>query len=443
MTSETASLVDSLASALEADGVVLQRLERYAVDGRLPRVAVLPRSVEEVAQVLAAANEHGAAVIPWGGGAHMALGNAPRRYDIALCLSRLDRVLEHEPADLTVAVQAGIALHALNEQLGRYGQFLPLDPPGGEAATVGGLLAANAWGPLRYAHGTARDWVIGMKVVHADGRISKSGGKVVKNVAGYDMSKLFIGSLGSLAVVVEVNFKVATLPRQQRTTLLAAPDVEAAARLAFALHDGGLSLRAMALLGGAAATWAEADSQRPVLAVLVAGEAAAVERSLAEIRSLCQKRRDVRFQILDQGMDGPLWATVRRSCQPSLEADRLLLKASVLPTQAAALARAWREQAAEGTPPALVGHLPLGVVYGLWQGPSLADGETAARLVEGLRAVAADLGGTTVVEGCPPALKERLDVWGEARGDFTLMRRLKDEMDPQGILAPGRFLGRL
>jgi len=210
-----ASVLNRLESIVGADGLLPpEPAGAFAVDGLTPQAAVAPASYEQVAEVMGYAHAEELAVIPWGGGAHIHTGNVPARYDIALSLSRLNAVVEHEPADLTTTVQAGMTLSELQGRLGAAGQLLPLDPPGGERATIGGILAANASGPWRHAFGSARDMTIGLRVVTAEGRITRAGGRVVKNVAGYDLCKLYVGSLGTLGVIVEATFKLAPLPQR-------------------------------------------------------------------------------------------------------------------------------------------------------------------------------------------------------------------------------------
>src|SRR5262245_41401242 len=186
----TTPLVRSLAEIVGAPHC-LGGAERapYVVDGRTPCGVVFPGSADEVARVVRTAAGAGVAVIPWGGGTQISRGAPPRDGALIVGLRRLGRVLEHEPADLTATVEAGITLRALQAALGARGQWLPLDPPALGEATLGGILAANSAGPRRHGYGTARDLVIGIRVVAADGQFVRAGGKVVKNVAGYDLVK--------------------------------------------------------------------------------------------------------------------------------------------------------------------------------------------------------------------------------------------------------------
>src|SRR6516225_9507792 len=195
-------------------------LRQYAVDGVLPRLAIIPETVEQVSQAVTLANQQGLTLITRGGGSRLNLGSIPERFDVLLETTKLTRLLEHEAPDLTCHAEAGSTIAALQAQLATKGQWLALDPPDAQQATIGGVLASNASGPKRLRYGTARDMVIGLHVVQASGEVARSGGRVVKNVAGYDLNKLYIGSLGTLGIIVEANFKLQPLPAEERTLIL-------------------------------------------------------------------------------------------------------------------------------------------------------------------------------------------------------------------------------
>ena len=436
-----------LESALDSQRVFpREEAASYAVDGVIPQVVALPVTVEEVAEVMRLASREDAAVIPWGGGTAMSLGNIPRRYDIALSLSRLNQVGEYEPADLTATVQAGKTLAEFQRHLAEHGQSLALDPPSPQEATIGGILAVNASGPSRHAYGTARDLILGIRAVQADGRIIKAGGRVVKNVAGYDLSRLFIGSLGSLGIIVEASFRLAPLPRAERTAVVSLPTVREAWRLA--AQTANLGLRAVELLNAAAVSQATALSTKAkdgyALVLAAAGEPAALERSLKEIGELSRRADAASFAEVDERAQGQLWQAIAGLARPSPSGAALVCKAAVLPSQVPTLSEhietTRRDLALE---PLVVSHLTAGIVYSAWPLPQDEDVQRPLDLVTTLRHAVARLGGSLVVEACPPPLKERIDVWGEPAADFPLMRRLKEQFDPQGILNPGRFLGRL
>ena len=427
-------------SLVARDAVVpSNRLGEYAVDGLTPEIAVSPSTAEEVAAVLAAAAQHEAAVIPWGGGTGMRTGNPPRRYDVALDVTRLDQVVAHEPADLTVVVQGGVRLHDLQDYLAGSGQYLPLDPPLPHLATIGGMLAANAGGPWRHAYGWPRDWALGLKIALADGSVTKAGGRVVKNVAGYDMTKLYLGSFGTLGVIVEAAFKVAPLPEASATGAAFFKSAGAAADAGLAIQKRNLSLRSLTVLSPGV----ERPESGWTLLVTAAGVAAAVERSLQEAEAVCKGEDSAAWQRLSDDEAAATWEGVCRLLLPPKKDDRLLARAGLLPSEVAAFLESLESLAREhDLAVQAASHVALGTVYSVWQGDERILSERGVGLVSALRGLAAKHGGAVIVEGCPAELKRQIDVWGEPQGGFSLMRRIKEQLDPRGTLSPGRFAGR-
>ena len=233
-------LVSELRARLGEDAVAGDG-RAFAIAGRAPACAVFPSSVAQVSEVMAFAGDRSLAVVPCGNATHLHTGSPPRRYDIALSLRRLAQVRAHEAADMTVTVDAGMTLAGLNAELASARQWLPLDPPLSDRVTAGGLIAADLNGPLRLSQGKVRDLLIGITVVLADGKVTKAGGRVVKNVAGYDLGKLFTGSRGTLGVIVEATFKVRPRPDHMRIVCVVAPDLAAAAELGVAVLDTGIA----------------------------------------------------------------------------------------------------------------------------------------------------------------------------------------------------------
>src|SRR5262249_19957438 len=229
-------------------------------------------------------------VIPRGGGTRMTLGFPPRAADLVVQTEKLHEVVEYEPADLTVTVQAGMRLSELQERLRAEGQMLALDPAAADRATIGGLIAANASGPLRFMYGTARDLVIGTRVVNADGIVSKAGGRVVKNVAGYDLNKLYVGSLGTVGVIAELSFKLHPLPQAQGALLATFSSADDAASAVSALVRSPLGLAAIELLDAGAADGlpggVSLDGDDVVLIVAATGFERAVVRQLGDVREI-------------------------------------------------------------------------------------------------------------------------------------------------------------
>src|SRR5713101_1532415 len=275
----------NLSSTFEADvrQIVTAKYVRtaatnHAVVGVQPSFVVEPGSEQELGKVLKVANAAGLAVIPRGGGTKLEWGNPPARADVILSTSRLNRVLEHAWADLTVSVEAGCTIAKLQETLAKHGQRLALDSLWPEGATVGGVLSTNDSGALRLRFGSLRDLVIGVTVALADGTLASSGGKVVKNVAGYDLPKLVTGALGTLGVITRAIFRLHPLPRERRTISCVTTDVREAQRLVVAIQNSKLAHSALQIC-------CETEMQ-PRVDVLFEGTEAGLTAQEAQLRNL-------------------------------------------------------------------------------------------------------------------------------------------------------------
>jgi glycolate oxidase FAD binding subunit len=410
------SLLSDLQSIVGPDYAYSPTDDYVKIDGMAPSAVVKPGSYEEVAEVLRFANDRRLAVIPLGAGTSIRIGNIPLRYDIALMLSRLNAVIEHEPADLTITCQAGASLEIINKVLRRSGQMTPFGP-WSEEATLGGLVAADE-NQLDLVYGGPRDFTIGMRVATADGNVIRAGGNVVKNVAGYDLCKLFVGSRGSLGVLVEVTLKLAPSPAVHERSDLRFASLIQACEAARALHQEGLSIQEVTVLRSSA-NFGE-ERPEPILQVSLSGSAAAVGRSRREVHRLAPQP--------DNHEDHSLaWNPNPR---------QLVFNASVLPAVVPrlvdALDQVKREASLEIIDPI------QGRLRAVWLG---ADEEG---LIMRLRAIVQSMDGTLVIEGCSPETKRRIDVFGEVPPKtLDLMRRIKHQFDPNGILSPGRFVGKL
>jgi glycolate oxidase FAD binding subunit len=417
------------------------------VDDVMPGMAVCPGSVEQVSATLAACSKAKAAVIPWGGGAHMGLGGVPKKVDVVLALGRMNQVLDHEPDDMTSTVQAGMIVDDFQSRLGRHGQFLSLDPFGAARATIGGILAANASGPHRLRYGTARDLLIGLRVVHADGTVTKGGAKVVKNVTGYDMNKLYVGSLGTLGVIVEATFRLYPIPTTERTWVASFSTAAQAREVIGRILGSPLVPSAVELLNDTAA--AEVARQlSPVsglrgvlLAVAIASVPEAVEAQLRSAQTMAREASDA--LILEGAVHEAFWAAVR-DFGPG-EGAVMVLKASVLVTKVAeAVQRGEHLAAQRGLRVAIISEAGTGILRYYFWGDDDADGlKRLAEVVDPLRLFAVEAKGSLVVLQSPPGVKAVVDVWGPAGKGFMLMQGLKGQFDPGHILSPGRFVGGL
>lgn len=421
--------VDAVGERVAAEQVERGHLDAYAVDAAVPDVAVHARSIDDVRVTLEEAQAAGLHVIARGSGTQMHAGNHPAEYDVALSVAGMRSVIAYEPADMTIVIEGGARLADVQRTLREHGQFVPLDPPCEEEATVGGVLATNAYGPRRHAFGTARDWLIGTRVVHADGSTSKSGGRVVKNVTGYDMHKLYVGSLGTLGVVVEAAFKVAPLPAAEETVTVSCHTAREAVRVVAGAQDEGLALQAAELLSPQTAQRLLGEARWVVLA-RVAGGAAAVGRSMRELSAgaaVAGGRVEER--------DETAWEAWAGAFRP----DALSLRMIVAPSAVAETMQVLDRQFI-GASSALSATVTAGVIRA--QLHPTREARAHALLVTAMD-IAARHDGFVVVDCAPMSLKRQVDVFGPGRPDFAIMRRLKEQMDPQRTLSPGRFMGRL
>lgn len=411
----------------------------YAVEGRTPDAAVIPGTKEEVAAVLVAAGEAGLPVTPWGGGTRMAIGSSPNRIGLVLALTRLNRILEHEPGDLTVTVEAGLPFETLQTELGKRGQWLSLDAGASERSTVGGMLASDASGPRRHLYGTARDLVIGLTVVMADGSLVRGGGKVVKNVAGYDLPKLYVGSFGTLGVLVEATMKLRPRVDVDRLVVARFDRLKAAGAAARAVLGSDLipsaleladgeALRRLGLGGGAA------------LLVGLDGIAEQVDWEVAELQRLLGPIGLGETAVLDGAARDDAWRGLAGLGRPGHERVAAVMKWAVLPNQIADLMEAGAAAAQRnGLVGAFTAHAGVGIITAV-----LAGGTNPNAVVSTLtewRALVNRVEGHAMVEWAPLAVKERVAVWDSAGPTLRLMKGIKERLDPRGILNPGRFVG--
>jgi glycolate oxidase FAD binding subunit len=413
--------VDAARSALgSACGDVTDAGPADAVDGVSPALVARPGSTAEVAEVLRAAAAHGLAVVPRGRGTKMTWGRPPERADLVVDLSRMDAVVDHAAGDLIVEAQAGAPLAAVQETVAGAGQRFALDDPLGNSS-VGGALATNLSGPGRVATGTARDLLIGCTVVRSDGVVAKAGGRVVKNVAGYDLGKLFIGSFGTLAVLTQAVFRLHPLPAARRVVTAPFDRPEEAQRLVQqVLHAQ--------VVPGAIEVDRPADGAGTVAVLLDGIEEGVAGRTASTLRLLGS---DAREQTeLPAGWGAFPW---------SADGKQTALKATFALSGLARVLDTARSAAdAAGVRLDLRGSGGAGVLYGAL--PADADAASVGAVVDRLRTECTGLGGALVVLDGPPEVKAAVDTWGPVPA-LDLMQRVKEQFDPERRLAPGRFVG--
>lgn len=408
-----------------------------SIDDFGPVAVVQPQTTAEIGEFIRQAAKEGRAVYPLGGRTQLGLGLPPTRPGVGIDLRALTQVIDYPARDMTITVQAGITLAELQRLLATERQRLPIDVPQAAQATLGGAIATNASGPRRFAAGTLRDYVIGISVVNDEGQETKAGGRVVKNVAGYDLCKLHIGALGTLGIVSQVTLKLRPLPEAQ-AILTAGCQAPQLSSLLDLLHKSRTRPVALDLLNAVAVTAVrdEAGVRMPEAPWVVAigfedceGSVTwQVQELIKELASAGARGVEARAGAASQ----PLWqALTELTLRPSAT---LSFKANMVPSAVASFC-----QAATTLPGILLHvHAGSGIVRGHVQTALTAD--QFAEMLKPLQDAAAQAHGNLILTQCPPDSKRLLPVWGKPRGDAWLMRQVKDKLDPRHLFNPGRFL---
>jgi glycolate oxidase FAD binding subunit len=396
-----------------------------------------PASAAEVGDTVRRAGAAGMAVYPCGGRTKLDLGVAPTRSGILLDLRRLDQVIDYPARDMTVTVQAGMTMARLNEILAAEKQRLPIDVARASAATVGGCLSANVSGPRRYGWGTLRDYLIGFSAINDDGDEFKAGGRVVKNVAGYDICKLMVGSLGTLGAMTQATFKLRPAVEEQALFAFPCPPDQVTIALDL-LHGSKTRPVCIELLNPAAAEALSGEVYGPWQAQwsIVVGFESNADALHWQVKQLMA---EIACRWVFRGALGLCTSMVWRALTefPSSGLGYLSFKATMLPS---AVAQWCLEAERVLAPVQMIAHAGNGCVHGHCLGEESARGKEC---LERMRQLAVTGGGSLFVERCPLAWKTAEFVWGPPRPDWELMRALKNKVDSRGLFSPGRFVGGL
>ncbi|MCS7159505.1 MAG: FAD-binding oxidoreductase [Gemmatales bacterium] len=415
------------------------------VDGQGPLPIVRPGSVPELAETIREAVEHGEAVYPLGGGTLLDYGLPPAKPGRAIDMRGLNRLVEYPAADMTVTVEAGQTLAQLQRVLHEQGQWLPLDVPLAEHATLGGALATNWPGPRRYGYGSWRDYVLGMTVVNDRGELTRSGGRVVKNVAGYDLHKLHIGALGTLGVLVEVTLKIRPLPESRSLLCWRCPE-NVLSGLLDAVHASQTRPVTIAVMNDRAArlcntipSGTESDSCLVLLGFeekrsTVRWQREQIHRELSRISG-----SDL-IEEWEEAESLAVWQALTDF--PAVASAPVSFRVQVLPSQTVYVLRALKHLGEA----AWLAHAGQGTIYGHWWNLDEADLKnrlTALRKTAAahsrIQAESVAAPGRVVVLRCPPTWKTPALVWGDPPNDQWLQRKIKDTFDPRHCFNPGRF----
>jgi glycolate oxidase FAD binding subunit len=413
-------------------------LTGFAIDGVRPGLWVLPGSVEEVAAIVRLANERRASLTPAGGFTKQSMGNTPKLVDILLRMDRLNRVLNFDPGDLTIGVEAGCKVGDVQNRVAGNALLLPLDVAKAQQATVGGALATSSSGPLKHGFGGVREYCIGVSFVNGEGVIAKAGGRVVKNVAGYDLMKLLIGSHGTLGVVTSANFKLFPAPKRTATFLGEFTDCAAAMEFRDQVRRSPLSPLCLEVVSPRACAYIDGSVEE---CWTIAVRASGSEAVLARYRHELSRNR---VRELTGEDEGRFWNRVREFSESVMKQhhNAMLMELHLPPSAVEASLRAAEQAATDqnflfaGVGRAGVASLVVALVPLAVDPPAVTQYTSAV----GAARTAMPKDGAAIVVRCPREAKTYFSVWGDTSNDIESMRAVKRALDPSGILNRGRFL---
>lgn len=455
-------------------------LTQYAIDQKTPRAVIFPKDAGEISEVLKFANREKLAVVPWGSGSQIKMGNPPKQLDLVVCTKRLNHMIDVDTQNLTITVQAGVKFRDIQARLATQedrcylpldelnvdaddvicsdrsnsGSFLPIDPPCSDKATIGGIIAANASGSRRLLYNLPRDVVLGVRFVTPRGDVPGSGGKTVKNVSGYDVSKLLVGSMGSLGIITEITFRLLPLPEKMQTVLLSFSSFENAVGFAKRLLSTKLIPAAVDVMNAEAIkqldipTTIDFAADRYVAAVALEAFAPAVDRMNAEIRQMARAAGIGSVTDFTESDHLKFWLALS-----GLAAELDMNFSGFIRAKVNYRISAWKDifAYAEKTlstsniAHTIQAHAGSGICYVnlLLDQPGNGSEDQAVEFMDGLLEASRNAGGNTVIQSAPTGLKNRLKIWGETGSDFVAMKTLKENLDPNGVMCPGRFVGNL
>jgi glycolate oxidase FAD binding subunit len=476
---DSKEIIDGLAEIIGRDFVKTKPeiVSEYAVDKVSPMAVLFPKNTQQVSEIVKLANLRNLAIVPRGSGSKMSFGNPPKRLDLVLCTTRMNHMLDVDTANLTITVEAGVKFRDVQARLAteddrcylpledlategdeficsdrsHSGCFLPIDPPFSEKATMGGIVAANSNGPRRLLYNLLRDHMLGVRFVTPNGDIVGGGGKTVKNVSGYDISKLMIGSIGTLGIICEITFKLLPLPEQLETLLFSFKTSSAACDFADRIFETSLLPAAVEILNAAAFSNLKAGampdlaSDEFVVAVALEAFEEAVERMSKDIRDMArvlgatetvrlQDHAHLQFWLAVSSLDAALATTFSGLIRAKLN-YRISEWKSIIEFVTHTLAQVNLKHA-------ISANAGCGICTVSLLMEQNSDGlknkavEVMGKMLEHSR----QAGGNLVIQYAPDDMKKRLGIWGELPFDFAVMKRIKEQMDPSGMMSPGRFV---
>ncbi|MEX2425572.1 MAG: FAD-binding oxidoreductase [Thermomicrobiaceae bacterium] len=413
--------------------------ERFAVDERTPASVVRPASVAELSELVRSAHADDLSMIPWGGGTQMGLGNLPDRFDAGIDMTELNEVLRYDPDDMTMSVQTGCRLQDLNQMLGENRQVLPVDAVDPGQATIGGVTATGTSGPRRLGYGPLRDLIIGMSVMATDGTVTKAGGQVVKNVTGFDMMRMHHGAMGSLGLIISINFKVIPKPQSERTVIATFDSLDQADTAAKEIVQSQLGVTAVVVLNAAAsAEISETDDGRWAISVRCEAPPSAVVRQAERVvEYIGDQAQDVVIEDSTERSEAR-WVAICAAMDQRPTSPDIAIRLGQAASKLGACAKSLSDALTSVENARLTLDYGSGLCY-----LRIPRGAAITGFDSGFLDSLSRHGDHCTVMTAPVEIKQHVDVFGGARAGFSMIEALKANFDPDRVLNPGRYIGRL
>lgn len=439
------STLRNLCKIVDEKNVVIEseKLEGFSIDGVLPQIVLSPNNVDEVSEIMKLASKDSLSVVPWGSGTKMALGNKPQRADIILSTKNLGRIVEHGASDLVATTECGITLKKFQQGLKKENQFLAVDPPHvNSKATIGGIISTNDSGPERLRYGTIREFLIGIKVVKADGSIFKGGSKVVKNVAGYDLPKLYVGSLGTLGIIVEATFRLYPVPEYSETYVASFSNLDDCQETILTLLDSNIVITSLELFNPDLATSLAKRNDLDInnstynLAIGIRNVEKAVKEQISSAKKVCEENNGNGF-LISGTQELKLWEDIRNFPWKILKSNRVVIKAGVVVSRIPKLLQTIKQLSKEN---GVKTYVSVRAGSGICEIALKGEGPAVKNVLNELRGFITSIDGHLILQEAPSDIKNGFDVWGEIGSGLGIMKRIKSNYDPNNLLNPGRYI---
>ena len=428
----------------EENSVDDEKLDEYCIDGIRPRCAVFPDTTEKVSEIMKLASKDRLSIIPGGGGTKLHIGNIPSSFDVLLSLKKLNKMLYYNPDDLVATCEAGMRVSDFNGEVSENGLWLPIDPPFADSCTLGGVTASDSSGMLRQRYGKIKNMITGMKIVFPDGSIVKSGSRLVKNSAGYNLARLLAGSYGTLGIITEINIKLEPKCGYEKNAVLGFDDLSDFTGFAYKVRE---SFLIPSYIECVSASFADAINNgelekfrenKYMCLIGFKGFAAAVDWQMEQIKKMGAEYNCRRMDFTEETANA-LSSGIRDF--PSIFSDYLIIKTAVPVSEFAGvmsgIAGVMRDSGVDNI---IVSHFGSGVIYSIIPLEENISEDTIAGFIRGIMFCSDCLDGSTVVERAPLNVKKSVSVWGKT-DNITLMKKIKERFDPQNLMSPGRFAG--